>query len=82
MIGESLAAHEIVLYADKGDMDDISYVLERKADSFVLRGPIKTAADLLNPPSLIIINRITGEYLILNGYTPESGICVKAQPRF
>lgn len=80
--GEFSTTHEIVLYFDKADVDDWPYTLASKPDSFVLAGPTNTVADMLNPSSQIIINRITGEYLILNGFAPESGTCVKVQRKF
>lgn len=75
-------AHEIVLYSHTADVDDLSYALRTKHDSFVLEGPIKIAADMLAPASQIVINRITGQYLILNGREPQSGECIKVQRKF
>jgi hypothetical protein len=76
--------HEIVLYSRTADVDDLSYTLQTKYDSFVLEGPIKIVADMLTPESQIVINRVTGEYFISNrqGTEPESGECIKAQRKF
>jgi hypothetical protein len=80
--GEFSVSREIVLYSHTAEVNDLSYTLRIKPDSFVLEGPIKIVADMLAPSSQIIINRITGQYLILNGQQPESGECIKVQRKF
>jgi hypothetical protein len=80
--GEFSVSREIVLFSQTAEVNDLSYTLHIKPDSFVLEGPIKKVADMLAPSSQIVINRITGQYVILNGRQPESGECVKVQRKF
>lgn len=78
--------HEVVLYADRAEVDDLPYAIESKPDSFVLDGPIRTVADQIEPPSKMVINRITGAYLIVQRgeaiISSEAGYCIKVKPKF